>query len=526
MLTQLFLAVALTQASSDSVPLYTNLGTYSHAISSRVPRAQQYFDQGLRLAYGFNHEEAIRAFREAARRDPKCAICWWGVAYAYGPNINLPMDSAAGAAAWSALGKAQSLQLNASKVERAYIAALATRYGANPLRGRAKLDSAYARAAAALARAYPRDLDAATLAAEAALLLRPWNYWRKEGPPYAGTSELLRALEGVLAANRDHPGACHYYIHAVEEVQAHKAVACAERLASLMPGAGHIVHMPAHIYIRVGRWNDAIAANQHAVHVDQKYIADQKATGLYTLAYYPHNHHFLAFAATMSGQSRLALEHARQVRASIPREPAAAFLALQPLYVYPFLTLVTFGRWDEVLREPAPAKELRVGTALAAYARGIAQAAKGREGLARTQLDTLNSIAKTVQDEPFKTMLAVAQHALMGEIGLRANRLAEAEQHFAVALKLEDAMTYNEPPDWYYPIRQSLGVVLLRANKPAEAEQLYRADLARFPENGWSLFGLAESLRAQKKTAEANRVEARLKQAWSKADVRLKASRF
>jgi tetratricopeptide (TPR) repeat protein len=293
-----------------------------------------------------------------------------------------------------------------------------------------------------------------------------------------------------------------------------------------MPGAGHIVHMPAHIYIRVGRWNDAIAANQHAVHADQSYIADQKPTGLYSLAYYPHNHHFLAFAAAMSGQSKLAIEHARHVRTAIPLEPAAAFPVLQPLVAYPFLTLVTFGRWDDVLREPAPRKDLRIATALAAYAQGVAHAAKGHEGVARAQLDTLNAIAKTMQDEPFKSMLGVAQHALMGEIAQRSNRLPEAEQHFAVALKLEDAMTYNEPPDWYYPIRQSLGAVLLRAKRPAEAEQLYRADLARFPENGWSLFGLAESLRAQKKTAEAAKVDARLKQAWSKADIQLKASRY
>jgi tetratricopeptide (TPR) repeat protein len=436
------------------------------------------------------------------------------------------MDSASGVAAWDALRKAQAQLASAAPVERAYINALATRYSAKPTADRARLDSAYARAMTELTRKYPSDQDAAVLASEAAMLLRPWNYWDKKGAPYAGTTELVSRLENVMRANRDHPGACHFYIHAVEAVQAQKAVACAERLAALMPGAGHIVHMPAHIYIRVGRWNDAIESNRHAVHTDESYIADQKPTGVYPIAYGVHNYHFLAFAATMAGQSKLAIEQAHHVREHVPVETAAALSIAQPFVAYPFLSMVTFGRWDDVLREPAPAANLPVAVALAAYARGIAHAAKGHEGVARQELATLNANAKKVTDEPLKSVLAIAQHALLGEIALRTNKLAEAEQHFTVAMKMEDALNYMEPPDWYYPIRHSLGVVLLKQNKTAAAEKLYREDLVRFPENGWALFGLAQSLRAQKKNTEAAEVEARFKKAWAGADVSLTGSRF
>lgn len=526
MIQSILLALSVSGAPSDSVPLYTNLGTYSFPISSRVAKVQQYFDQGPRLAYAFNHEEAIRAFTEAARRDPKCAICWWGVAYSYGPNINMPMDSAAGAAAFAASQKAQALASNGSAKEQAFVRAIAARYGRNPTANRAQLDSAYARAMQALARAYPNDLDAASMAAEAMMDLRPWNYWEKDGKPYPGTAEFVAALERVLRANADHPGACHFYIHAVEAAQPARAVRCAERLASLMPGAGHLVHMPGHIYIRVGRWNDAIAANQHALHADRTYIADQKPNGFYPIAYYPHNHHFLAFAASMAGRSSLAIEHARETRKAIPLDVAVGVLPIQPLIAYPHLTLVTFGRWDNVLSEPAAPGNLRVSTGLIAYARGVAYAAKGQAANARAQLDTVVKIAKAMTEEPFKTELEIAQHALLGEIAARSNKLAEAEQHFRAAMKLEDSMLYIEPPDWYYPIRHSLGAVLMRQNKAVEAEQLYREDLGRFPENGWSLYGLAASLKAQRKNAEAAKVEAQLSRAWSNTDVRLTASRF
>jgi tetratricopeptide (TPR) repeat protein len=524
------LTLALTLApQADTVPLYTDLGSHHHAISTKVPKAQQYFDQGLRLAFAFNHAEAIRAFREAARLDPKCAICWWGVAYSYGPNINLPMDSAGGAAAWDAVTKAKALKPNATLQERAYINAIEKRYGADALADRAQRDSAYAKAMQMLAGEYPDDLDAAAIAAEAAMDLRPWQYWQADGSPYPGTEGIVRNLERIITANPNHPGACHFYIHAVEAVQAEKAVACAERLAGLMPGAGHLVHMPAHIYIRVGRWNDAIETNKHAVHADERFIASEKPSGFYPVMYYPHNHHFLSFASIMAGRKALALEHARHTRSNIPVEAAAQFPALQNLSSYPYLALVSFGAWDELLKEPDPPANHRLATGLATYAKGIAHAALGHADVAQAHLDKLVAIGNEFGEDAgtLDKVMDIAHHALAGEIAYRATKdLVAAEQHFRAALKIEDSMIYIEPPDWYYPIRQSLAAVLVDAGKPADAEQLYREDLKRFPENVWSLKGLALALHAQNKLADAGDVDARLRTATQNSDVTLTKSRF
>jgi tetratricopeptide (TPR) repeat protein len=507
------------------VRLHNNLGDYHRAISTQVPATQQYFDQGLRLAYGFNHDEAIRSFREAARRDPKCAICWWGVAFAYGPNINLPMDSASNAAAVTALKTARGLITHATPVERAYIEALALRYGANA--GPAG-DSAYARAMADVARRFADDEDAQVLAADAAMLLRPWNYWQKDGQPYPGTPELVGALERVMNANPKHPGACHFYIHAVEAAQPEKAVACAEGLARLMPGAGHVVHMPAHIYIRVGRWNDAIEANKHAVHADEEFISMEKPTGIYPLSYYPHNHHFLSFAAAMAGRSKLALDHAQQVRANIPVEAAAMFNIFEPLLAYPYLTMVTFGKWDELLNEPDPPANLRITTALAAYAKGVAHAVKGHGDVARQHLAKVAAIAAelTPAAGEVDAIVDVAHHALAGEIAYRGGDAKEAEAHFRAAMQVEDAFNYTEPPQWYYPIRHSLGALLLDARRFAEAEQIYREDLKRFPGNVWALTGLVSALHGSNKHGEAAEAEQRMAAALLEADVRLVKSRF
>lgn len=524
MLHALMLATFL-MPTGDSVPLYTNLGTYHHAISTKVPRAQQYFDQGLRLAYGFNHEEAIRSFKEAARLDPKCAICWWGVAYAYGPNINLPMDADAGAAATDAMQRAQKLRAYASPRETAYIEALGHRYGdnANP-----KGDSAYATAMQGVAKFYPSDIDALVLSAEARMLLRPWTYWQPDGSPYPGTAELVATLERAIKANPNHPGACHFYIHAMEANDAAKAVPCAERLPSLMPGAGHLVHMPGHIYIRVGRWNDAIEANVHALHADETYFEEGPRTGLYPIAYYPHNHAFLAFAAAMAGRSALAIEHARGEAKAIPVDAAKQFGILQPSLVKPMLMEAMFGKWQDIVSEPDPPAELRIARGLNAYAKGLAHAAMGHGDVARTYLDTLRAVTKEVtsNDGAPDVALDVALHALMAEIAYRANDLAGAAQHFRVALELQKGMTYNEPPDWYYPIEQSLGAVLLQQNKAAEAEQLYRQDLKLYPDNVWSLTGLQQALVAQNKTDEAKSVAAKLDAAKSAMDVTLTKSHF
>jgi tetratricopeptide (TPR) repeat protein len=515
----------LTRA--DSVPLYTDLGSHHKRISTRVPAAQQYFDQGLRLTYGFNHAEAIRSFTRAAELDSTCAMCYWGIALAHGPHVNAPMDSASGVAAYAAAQKALALKSHASVRERAYIEAVAQRYEAAPPADRARLDTAYSRAMGKVAKTYPADLDAATLYAESLMDLRPWNYWRPDGTPYEGTTEIVRQLRRVIAANPNHPGACHYYIHAVEAVDPKAAVPCAERLARLMPGEGHMVHMPAHIYIRVGRWSDAVKANQHAIHTDEVFIEGQQPKGVYPLAYYPHNIHFLAFASTMAGQSAQAIAASNTLTSKVNVDVARQVGMLQEMLPYHTLTLTTFGKWDDVLAQPLPPADIRFSYAMVYYARGVAHAAKQQWAEAQAALDTVTAInAATPDGADSKTALSIAVHALTGEIATRRGDLDAGITHFREAIKIEDAGLYFEPPKWYYPVRHSLGAVLLKAGKNAEAEQAYREDLKRFPENGWSLFGLAQALKAQGKNAEAARVDARFRKTWADADVTLVASRF
>jgi len=461
-------------------------------------------------------------------------MCYWGIAYAYGPHVNAGMDSAAGVAAYAAVQKASAKIQSALPVEQALIDALVYRYAHTPPANRGALDSAYVRAMRQVARRFPDDLDVATLYAEALMDLRPWNYWNKAtGEPYRGTDIILYQLERVLERNPAHPGACHYYIHAVEAVEPEKAIPCAERLAGLMPGAGHLVHMPAHIFIRVGRYADAVDANVHAVHTDEAYIEGQKPQGLYPVGYYPHNYHFLALAATMAGRSAQAIEAANKTAATTPAELAKQIPQTEPYYHYHYLTLVTFGHWDELLALPLPPADLPYSRGLVLYARGVAFAAKGQFDTAQAALDTLKQIEASgvsgyaSAGYPVPSVnLGIAEHALMGEIAARSGKLDDAITHFTAAMKIEDAQLYTEPPDWYYPIRHSLGAVLLKAGKPAEAEAAYREDLKRFPENGWALFGLAQALHAQNKHDEAAQVDARFKTAWKTADVTLTASRF
>jgi tetratricopeptide (TPR) repeat protein len=517
------------QRSSDvageapPVPLYDNLGSYHRPISTADDAVQRYFDQGLRLTYAFNHAEAIRAFDAAALLDPDCAICHWGSAYAYGPNINVPMDSASALLAFEALQRARSAS-RASDVERALIDALAERYVAEPPGDRAHLDHAYAAAMQRVRQTYPDDPDVVTLHAEAVMNLSPWDYWTRSGSPRDGIAEIVADLERVVRNDPAHPGACHYYIHAVEAVQPERAVACAERLAALMPGAGHLVHMPAHIYIRVGRWADAITANEHAVHADETYIADQSPTGVYPIAYYPHNYHFLSFAATMAGRSSLAVSAARNVVSSVPVDIARAVPEIEPLLAYAHLVLVTFGRWDDVLAEPQPPADLHFATALVQYARGVAHAAKGDVATARSALQAVTATAQATDDPLGRAVLDIATHTLAGEVDQRTGNLASAEAHFRQAADIEDGLLYMEPPHWYYPVRHSLGAALLAQGRAADAERVYREDLARFPDNAWSLHGLAASLRAQGRAADADAIDSRRTALGS--DVQLVASRF
>jgi tetratricopeptide (TPR) repeat protein len=520
-------APAPAESSAGTVPLYTNLGSHHKSISTKVPATQQYFDQGLRLVYGFNHAEAIRSFKQAAELDPTCAMCYWGIALAYGPHVNAPMDSASGVAAYAAVQKALSLKSHATAHEGAYIEALAQRYEANPPNDRTRLDTSYARAMEQVANTYSDDLDAATLYAESLMDLRPWNYWQPDGTPYPDTKEIVGQLRRVISRNPNHPGACHYYIHAVEAVNPEAAVPCAERLAGLMPGEGHMVHMPAHIYIRVGRWNDAVQANQHAIHSDEMFIEGQHPAGVYPLAYYPHNIHFLAFASTMAGRSAQAIAASNTLTSKVNIDAARQVALLQEMLPYHALTLTTFGKWDEVLAQPLPPADIRFSYAMAQYARGVAYTAKRQWPEAQAALDTVTKINDaTPEGADGKTALSIAVHALSGEIATRRGDLDAGTTHFREAAKLEDAGLYFEPPKWYYPIRHSLGAALLKAGQYSEAEKVYREDLKRFPENGWSLFGLAQALRAQGKSTEAAETEARFRRAWPGTDVTLTASRF
>lgn len=520
-------AGATPKNHSDRVPLYSNLGSHHKRISTKNSAAQHYFDQGLRLAYGFNHAEAIRSFTRATELDPTCAMCYWGIALAYGPHVNAPMDAASGIAAYAAVQKARSLQSHATAPERAYIEALAQRYEADPPADRVRLDTSYSRAMEQIAKTYPKDLDAAALYAESLMDLRPWNYWRPDGTPYPGTNETVRQLGKVISQNPNHPGACHYYIHAVEAVNPRAAVPCAERLARLMPGEGHMVHMPAHIYIRVGRWNDAIRANQHAIHSDEVFIEGQHPMGVYPLAYYPHNIHFFAFASTMAGRSLQAIEAANRLTSKVNLDAARQVGMLQEMLPYHVLTLTTFGKWDEVLAAPLPPEDIRFASAMASYARGVAYAAKAEWSEAQDALGRVTAAdAATPEGAEGKTALSIAVQALSGEIATRRGDFESGITHFREALKIEDAGLYFEPPKWYYPIRHSLGATLVKAGRHAEAEQVYREDLRRFPENGWSLFGLAQALRAQGKENDAVVEETRFRRAWADADVRLTGSRF
>ncbi len=512
-----------------ATPLYENLGTLHHGITTKSPVAQKYFDQGLRLTYGFNHDEAIKSFKEGIRHDSTCAMCYWGVAYALGPNINLPMDTSAARPAHEAAQKALKYSSSVTPKERAYIEALAKRYSPEASADRAPLDTAWARAIGAVSRRFPADDDAAALYGEALMDLRPWNYWTNGGRPKApSTLEALRALEPVVKRNPNHPGACHYYIHAIEASNdARKALACAERLGSQMPGAGHLVHMPTHIYIRLGKWDVAADGNVHAVHADEQYISERQPTGVYPMAYYPHNYHMMWYALNMMGRSEEALKAAHGVAKNVPADAVRQAPPLEYFSPTVLYTLARFSKWDEILREPAPPKDLRYTTGVWHYVRGLAYTGQGKLDSAALERDKLIAIAKATPADAYanlntvQSVLAIAENHLRGEMAAKRGKTDDAVRHLRKGIAGEDELTYDEPPPWYLPIRQRLGGVLLDANRPIEAERAFREDLVRRPENGWSLHGLAQSLKAQNKTEAAAAVEARFDKAWTKADVKL-----
>ena len=529
-------APAVQAAPADgkgTTPLFDNLGKLHHPITTSFPRAQEYFDQGMRLVFAFNHEEAINSFEEAAKLDPDAAMPYWGIALALGPNINLPMDREAEKRAYEAIHEAQSRAAAASPREQAYIEALAARYAIEPNAERHALDEFYAEAMGKLWAQYPDDADAGTLYAEAMMDLQPWDFWTVEGQPKGRANDIVATLERVFKINPDHPGACHYYIHAVEaSPKPERALPCAKRLPALMPGAGHLVHMPGHIYLRLGMYREAAEQNVHAASIDHDYLAHRKLSGIYPMGYYPHNVHFLWASLTMEGRSKEAIKAARDLREMISWDAAKQVPALEEFTTVLQFSLVRFGRWDEVLKLPQPPAELSYTTAIWHYARGVALAAMKRFDEAHRENKALVELAGSLPEDRTVGVIRVvdlarvAERVLAGEIAARQGHYEEAVKILNTAAKLEDALRYYEPPLWHVPVRHSLGAVLLQAKRPAEAERVYRIDLMQHPHNGWALFGLKQSLDAQQKTKEAEAAETDFRKAWARADITLTASRF
>jgi tetratricopeptide (TPR) repeat protein len=515
-------------------PRLQNLGVHTFPVSTKNSRAQLFVNQGVNLAFGFNHAEAARAFAEAARLDPALAIAYAGHALVLGPNINAPMDPAAEAEAFTLAQKAISLKANATPRERGYIEAIAARY-TGKAEDRDRANRAYAAAMRALVAAFPDDADARTLYAESLMDLRPWNYWTRDGLPYEETKEIVASLERVIAKHPNHPGALHYWVHLWEATDTpERAEAEADRLLPLMPGAGHMVHMPAHIYQRVGRHADVISSNLLAAKADEDYIAQCKAQGIYPLAYYPHNLHFIWMGASASGQGRLALESAVKLANAIPKEALGTVPILQGFVVVPYWAMVRFAKWDDILADKGPRHDTPFTRGAWRYARAMALIAKNRLEEADRELVALKTI---LADESLKgqvtfsansgvAVLRIAPEVIAGEIAASRKDFDTAIRHLDRAVRYEDALIYQEPADWHAPVRQNLGAVLLEAGRADEAEVVFWEDLKKNPENGWSLFGLVQAMKAQGKKDEAAQVEERFRKAWKDADVRLSSARI
>jgi len=516
-------AAADMRAHSDNPTLMEGLGTLSLRITTFSSAAERFFDQGYRLAWAFNHDEARRAFRKAQRLDPDCAMCFWGEAWVLGPNINAPMDPKANEPALAALKNAQRLASRTTPREQALIDALAARYSADPNAGRAQLDAAFAAAMRNAVARFPRDDEIATLYADALMNLSPWDYWEAGGAQLkAPVAELLDTLEGVLQRRSNHAGAIHLYIHAVEaSANPRRAERYADRLVGLMPGAGHIVHMPTHIYYRVGRYKDSLAANRAAVAVDEAYIAREKPSGLYPLGYYPHNVHFLMVSAQMAGDGPTAITAASKLSQLIPDAAARQFLLLQPIKAAPYFAQAQFSDAAAILALPDPGAEFPYLRSIWRYARGVALASKGRVAAAEAELAEIERIIEGGNfkgfDEwniPARETAQLASHVLRARIAQGKHDLDTAQREFETAVKIQDALPYMEPPYWYFPVRQSLGALLVLRGQTERAREVFGQSLARAPNNAWALFGLSEAYARDGRKREARVVARRFERAW------------
>lgn len=525
----LLAASLAVEAASDGrpAPLFDDLGDHHASVTTVSVEAQRYFDQGLVLNYGFNHAEAVRSFRAAQRLDPACAMCFWGEAMALGPNINKPMDPADAPAARAAIDRALALAAQVTPRERALIEAMSLRYAVPAPADRSALDAAFANAMAGVAARYPNDLDTVTLYAEALMDLMPWDYYDADGRAKPRTDDVVAVLEGVLARNPDHPGAIHLYIHIVEPSSTPaRAEAGADRLADLVPGSGHLVHMPSHIYLRVGRYKDATAINERAAAADESYIEQCRAQGFYPALYYPHNLHFLWYTASLEGRSEAAIAAARKLADNVPAGLIGDIPLIEQFLAVPQYGLIRFARWDAVLAEPEPRREHRFAHAMWQAARAVAYGARGEVEAARAaatahaaEAGAYGADAYQTYGYPADVLLAIAGRLAAAGVAGAEGRDDAVIAALEAAVALEDGLPYMEPPYWFFPNRQLLGAALLARGRAAAAEAVYRADLERVPLNGWSLSGLAAALDAQGRGEEATTVREQLAQAWQDADV-------
>src|SRR6266849_1121607 len=505
-------------------PLWEGLGPVSYKISTSRPDAQAYFDQGLRLAYAFNHAEAQRAFRKAQKLDPSCVMCFWGEALVLGPNINLPMQEDAVQPAFAAVQKALAVSAQASPRERALIAALATRYAQDPKADRAPLDAAYAAAMGKLAADFPDDDEIAVLYAEAVMDLSPWNYWQPGGrEPNPQSAPIVPTLERVLANHPNHPGAIHFYIHAVEASdRPQRAEPYADRLRGAIPAAGHLVHMPSHIYYRVGRYLDALGDNKIAATVDEKYLADTSAPmGVYRLGYYQHNVHFVLASAQMAGDGATVIAAAEKLRGLIPDEVARGIAMVHPVKAAPYFAHAQFSGPETILALPDPGDAIPYVKAMWLYMRGVALAARRDFASAAAAANAIETLERTADFKllkesniPAQEVLRIARTVVLARVAQAKGDNRTAIVQFERAAALQDALSYTEPPYWYYPIRQSLAAALLQAGRYAEAERQFQRALSRAPSNGWSYYGLAELYKSRGNAAAARKAEADLAKIW------------
>jgi tetratricopeptide (TPR) repeat protein len=530
------LAADPAKAVKPIAPLLEGLGDHHFPVTTNSPESQRFFDQGLRLTYAFNHSEALRSFKEAARLDPQNAMAYWGWALVLGPNLNLPMVPEVVPQAYQAVQRAIALANRTSERERAFIHALAKRYTDDAGANRTPLDMAYADAMAKLVERFPDDLDAATLYAAALMNLSPWDYWNLDGSPKENTVKVMETLQSVIERKSRHAGALHYYIHTVEARHPEKGEPHADMLVGLMPGAGHLVHMPSHIYMRVGRYADSYAANRRAVSADESYITQCRSQGIYPLNYYPHNIHFMAWSAMFQGRPASALEAARKIVAKVPPEISAdknAWALYETFLSQPMFVMVRFGMWDAMMAEPKPDIASQFMTGIWHYGRALAYIHTDRPKPARQELQKLSAareamgtIEHYIGFATAKTLMTIAEQIVQGELAYTEGRVLEGLAHLERAVRLEDGLRYNEPPDWYFPVRHFLGAMLLDAGYPNEAEVVYAADLRKNPENGYSLFGLSEALKRQGRVKQAQSFRERFSRSWANASHTLTSSRF